>query len=204
MAATATFSKLKPVQTVQHLSWGRRATASSFAHLGSIVIIPILLLWTHANWVALQFFEGSLTASLRELFALGPNLFVYRYLPAPNSTVAVGYLTWVLFQALLYTILPGTKCYGQRTPGGHLLEYTSNGLLAWALCHVAYSILAYQFDPACIAREWEALMFSANVFAFLVAGLLYFKAHTAPSYSTDNKFSGSAPFDFAFGVCSSS
>lgn len=200
---TAKSSKANPVRTVQHLSWGRRATADWFAHIGSIVIIPLLLFWVHVNWVTLQHFEGSLTAALDEAITIGPLAFFFRYAPTPKLTVALWYVGWLFLQALLYTLLPGITCHGQRTPGGHVLAYTSNGLLAWVLCHIAYCVLAgaFQLDPACIAKEWEGLLVAANTTAFLVSALLYYKAHVAASYPEDNKFSGSVPFDFAFGVC---
>lgn len=205
--ATTAHHKLQPIQSVAKTEWGRRSAAAWNAHIGALLVIPALPLWTHLNWAAMESFGGSLTAAVSAMADEGPVLFLRHHWPTSEpigvpTSALVGYACWLLFQAFLFTVLPGTECKGQRTPGGHILSYTANGLLAWAVTHALFYVLVfyYDLDPAIIANQWGRLYLSANVFAFLGGAALYFKSLFAPSFPEDNKFSGSLPFDFAFGV----
>ena len=113
-----------------------------------------------------------------------------------------GYLTWVSVQALLYSYLPGPTSYGQMTPAGNLLQYTTNGLLAWTVTHALYAAtsLVGILDPAIIARNWEALLVTVNVYGILLAAFALMKAYLAPSHPLDRKFTGSVIFDYFCGV----
>lgn len=108
------------------VDWGIKNQTSmreSTAVLGLIIGCPTLIL---VNWIALEQYGGSLTATIRAAFAQGPAPFLIRNLPRPTMAAFAGYIAWLLLQTLLYEILPGAKAYGQRTPGG--MKYIEKGL----------------------------------------------------------------------------
>ena len=98
----------------------------------------ILGLQVLTNWIALEQYNGSLLDTFAAAQAQGPLLFILRNLPKPSVAATVGYATWILLQAALYNYLPGITCHGQKTPGGNLLSYTTNGLTAWFVTHVLF------------------------------------------------------------------
>lgn len=85
---------------------------------------------------------------------------------------------------------------------GNLLNYTTNGLAAWAGTHLMFltaSVLGL-IDPAIIATHWEGLLVWMNVYGFFLASLAQFKAYLFPSHPEDRNFSGSWISDFWAGV----
>lgn len=191
-ATTATETIKKPLEIVQRVTWGRTINARCHHSVGAAIIVALGLLWMHINWIALQYFDGSLTSTLRALASDGLIQFARQYFPTPSSAAFFGYAAWLLWQALLYGFLPGSLCFGQRTPGGHLLSYTTNGLMAWTITHVLYltaSVLGL-LDPAIIARHWEGLFVAVNTYGFVLSILAQWKGYWAPSFPEDRKLSG--------------
>jgi 7-dehydrocholesterol reductase len=146
-------------------------------------------------WISLSSFEGSLTAAYDILLEFGLVNFFLLYAPKPDFKVGLGYGAWILVQAALYQFLPSKVSSGQLTPAGNLLNYRTNGLLAWIITHVLFVMLAISgyLDPAILAKHWEPLLVAANVFGFLLTGLAYAKAHLSPTHEKDRKFSGEWP-----------
>lgn len=109
----------------------------------------------------------------------------------PNYGELVGFICWVLFQALLYTVLPG-RGTGQLTPAGNLLAYRINGFKAWAITTslACGGIRMGLIDPCIIADHWQGLLVLTNAYGFLLAIAAYAKAHLAPTHERDRKFSG--------------
>ena len=174
-----------------NLSWGRnrrRSWKSTVICLGMVALPPILVTGT---WIALEYFDGSLSAMIRAANAGYFSDFVSRYNPRVTSAEIYGYADWVLFQALLYTTLPG-KGTGQLTPAGNLLEYRVNGLLAWQLTIALTVVGAFSgyLDLCLIADHWEGLLVVINVYGYALSALAYLKAYWAPSHAGDRKFSG--------------
>ena len=114
---------------------------------------------------------------------------------------AMVYFSWVLFQAALYTFLPG-KGKGQLTPAGQLLEYNVNGLLAWqtTVTLAVAGCLAGVLDPSLLTDNWEGMIVTMNIYGYLLSIAAYLKAHIAPTHPQDRKFSGSALYDFYMGI----
>jgi 7-dehydrocholesterol reductase len=145
-------------------------------------------------WITLEHLDGSIFAALTTL-AGSPEGFLVagsRYLPQWDSKVTLAYAGWILFQAALYTFLPGTIGEGQRTPAGHKLEYKLNGLLAWIVT-IATTVIASAagwIDPAILAKNWENMICTLNLFGLLVSLAFYVKARVYPSHARDRKFSG--------------
>lgn len=122
----------------------------------------------------------------------GVDTFYVRYGPELSIAVVMAYACWVVFQALLYQFLPGKLSTGQLTPAGHLLEYRTNGLLAWFTSHVLFAtvVVTGLVQPTIIAVYWEELLVTVNVFGFLLSWFVYIKAYIRPSHERDRKFSG--------------
>lgn len=175
------------------ISWGRRHHHGSWLHaLGcaSIMILsPLLVIF---YWVALSSFHGSLTSTWQAMWAAGPVSFFWNQAPKEDYRVHLCYIGWLLYQAGLYQFLPGKLSVGQLTRAGHLLKYRTNGLFAWFLSHLLFGawVLHGCVDPAIIARHWEPLLITANIYGFVVTGFTYLKAHISPTHEGDRKFSG--------------
>ncbi|KAB8298696.1 hypothetical protein EYC80_000871 [Monilinia laxa] len=133
---------------------------------------------------------------------MGPLDFIWQYAPRGNLRTNIGYGTWLVFQAALYQFLPSKLSYGQLTPAGHLLGYRTNGLSAWIVTHALFLISSYcgLLDPAILAKHWQALLISVNVYGFLLSGFAYLKAQMSPSHEGDRKFSGSILYDMYMGI----
>ena len=172
--------------------WARAHTASWISIIGPAVITFASPLWMSFNWSALTFFDGSLSATM--LACRPPHVldFVQTYFPRPTVAGTVGYAAWLLFQGLLYHFLPGPSCNGQRTPGGHTLQYTTNGLMAYCLTHLLFlaaSVLGI-IDPAIIAKHWEGLLMASSVYGLFLSAFVQCKGYWFPSYPADCKSSG--------------
>lgn len=121
--------------------------------------------------------------------------FMVQNAPPPSLEAFEMYAAWVLFQAALYHFLPSRLSTGQLTPAGYLLQYHTNGLLAWVATHVVVVLAVYfgVIDPAWMAKNWAGLLVAANAYGFLVSGFAYGKAYLAPTHARDRKFSGKHP-----------
>ncbi|KAH8797621.1 ergosterol biosynthesis ERG4/ERG24 [Xylogone sp. PMI_703] len=136
------------------------------------------------------------------MYAEGPWQFVARHCPTPSLPVFGVYAVWILAQSALYNYLPAPLSTGQLTPAGHLLQYHTNGLGAWAVTHIALAsgVFFRLIDPAWIAKNWPDLLVAANSYGFLLTVLVYIKAYVAPTHAKDRKFSGSILYDFYMGI----
>ena len=186
----------------ENLLWGRKAQASWFGSFASLAMVTLCPLWVFSNWIGLEYFDGSITSELSALLDQGLQPFLSKYSPRPSMKVSVAYAGWLLFQAALYEFLPGPTSTGQLTPAGNLLQYKTNGLLAWTLTHVAF-IAAGLFkiiDLAVIANHFEAYLYAMNFYGFLLSLLCLIKGYIAPTHPEDCKYSGSTIFDFFVGI----
>jgi 7-dehydrocholesterol reductase len=188
-------TRLSSFKADSNLSWGRSRTGSlktSLQCAGIMVLCPTLVIFT---WIALENFNGSLLLALSTLLSLGPCDFAVRYAPPVSLKAFAGYTAWLVFQAILYTFLPSKLSTGQLTPAGHLLEYYTNGLLAWIVTHGIFGAAVFSgtIDPAIIANNWPGLLVATNIYGFILSTLAYLKAYHSPSHCGDRKFSGQCP-----------
>jgi hypothetical protein len=175
------------------ISWGRRHHHGSWAHsLGCASIMTLCPALVIFYWIALSSFEGSLTATWHSMWKSGLLSFFWTHAPKSDYRVHCGYAGWLCFQAGLYQFLPAKLNVGQLTPAGHLLKYRTNGFFAWFLTHLLFAAWCLHgcVDPAIIAKHWESLLVSANVYGFLLTGFAYVKARVSPTHVGDRKFSG--------------
>ena len=189
------------METIEIL-WGRKVRASWTGSVGSLFMVVCCPLWLASNWIGLEYFDGSIFAEIAALRHQGFWLFMQNYFPRPTWEASVGYALWVVFQAFLYMVLPGPISTGQLTPAGNLLKYKTNGLRAWLVTHIVFLAAGFfgYLDLAIIAKHFEGLFFAFNVYGFLLSIFAFAKAHLAPSYPGDCKFSGSLIFDFFVGI----
>ena len=179
-------------ETSEHVTWGRTSKAKWDDNLAAL-LVPIGPLWMYLNWIALEHFDGSLIEAFQAFASRDGVQFAMQHFPRPSVAASLGYGAWVLGQAVLYACLPGAKCFGQRTPGGHLLSYTANGLMAWAVTHVLFFFGACVFgfwDPAIIATHWEGLWVAGNGYGLMLSIVALMKGYCSPSFSEDRKLSG--------------
>ena len=182
---------LAPV-TCDKVIWGRKGEAVTKDTLKSLFMVLLAPTWVLLNWIALTRYEGSLFTALEALWRQGLISFLQVNQLQPTIAASFGYLAWFTLQAVLYVVLPGPKCVGQRTPGGLLLGYVTNGLNAWVVTHLCYLIgsLSGFLDPAIIARHWEGLLVAANCSGLVLAILFQLKGYYMPSFQEDRKMSG--------------
>ena len=183
-------------------SWGRQVKASRWAATGSLFMVVVIPLWLFWNWIALEFFDGSYLLEIAALHRNGVWLFCSHYLPHPSWDASLGYIGWLFFQAALYQFLPGPISTGQLTPAGNILQYKTNGLLAWVVTHaiaVGAALLGY-LDLTIIADHWEGLLVAMNIYGILLPALCLIKGYIAPSYPGDSRYSGSLIADYFIGI----
>ncbi|RDL40911.1 uncharacterized protein BP5553_00890 [Venustampulla echinocandica] len=157
-------------------SWGQNIQQSwvtSILAFGMISGLPPVVMWFS---ITLAHFDSDFSQTWATWHLERAKAFINHYLPRPSSKALNLYLAWVLFQAILYTFLPGYGT-GQLTPAGNLLSYNINGLLAWQLT-IALAICAMitgYIHPTIIAENWEGLLISANIYEYLLSAVTGFE-----------------------------
>ncbi|EFA77439.1 Delta14-sterol reductase [Heterostelium album PN500] len=192
--------------------WGRSHNISYLtAFLSSLLMFtsPLMVIYF---WTACNSYGCSLAEPAIELYSLlsspTPSIvavqsFLYSLLPVPTLEAAKLYVYWLLFQFVLYVVLPAKTGYGQQTPAGHRLPYKVNGLLAWVVSHVCFLVASCYFElfPASLVqRHWGGLLVAANCYGYSLTLFSYIKAHIAPSHPTDRKFTNSRLYDIFMGI----
>lgn len=172
--------------------WGRQRIAvwqNSVQALVMMVCCPVIVI---LYWIALEHYGGSLTITLQKLALLGPIDFSHQLGPRTSIQGLSCYAVWLSWQLLMYTHLPGSTCFGQRTPGGHLLSYKTNGLASLIVSLCAYTALSITglLDPAVIANNWPTLLVAVNCYAFTLSFGALLKGYIAPTFLEDSKLSG--------------
>ncbi|KAL2369754.1 7-dehydrosterol-delta 7-reductase [Blastomyces gilchristii SLH14081] len=184
-------------------SWGRRSDVPPLRSALSLAIMlacpAAIVFW----YVTLQHFDGSLLSATVALRNEGFIYFYREYCPIPNLPTTLVYGAWVLFQALLYSFLPGSTHEGQPTPAGNILKYKINGLLAavvTTLLFGAISLWGGTSASSFVAANWGAFLAIFNIYGLFLTLAFYIKAHISPSHPEDRKFSGSPLYDIYMGI----
>ncbi|KTW28611.1 uncharacterized protein T551_02461 [Pneumocystis jirovecii RU7] len=186
--------------------WGSNAKVptqlKALGSLGMILICPIFTLWV---LTACTYYECSLVWSIRQLLKtkyIGLVQQSVKWVPKPTRNTLIAYSGWVVFQGILYKILPGKTGFGQMTPAGYCLSYKVNGLRAYILTHVLFFVLVHfgVFRASVIVDYWPSFYVAANIYGYSLSFFSFIKAHLFPSHSEDCKFSGSLIYDFWMGI----
>ncbi|KAJ3214331.1 mannose-ethanolamine phosphotransferase gpi13 [Dinochytrium kinnereticum] len=193
-------------------TWGRARDIGFMTIFTSFMIMALCPLLVIYFWRACDTFKCDLIAPVAPLIDLAAqgqlssqvlSSWFLSFLPTPTPEGFMLYFGWLLFQAALFSFLPGPIGYGQTTPAGHTLEYIVNGLLAWFVTHILYfgaSIGLGLFDAALVHDHWGALLIAANAYGYFLTLFSYVKAHLFPSHAADRKFSGSVIYDMFMGI----
>lgn len=182
----------KTVITGQKALWGRRANVSGFSSLPSMLLMigaPLLVLLIS---VALTHYDGSIARVLDDLYSHGALPFLMRYCPSLTTQGIIAYISWLVFQALLYQVLPGRIVSGPPTPGGYSLPYKVNGLWSWfaSLAVFIGLVKAGRLDPTFVAVHQGELIIIANIYGFLITAASVAKSHLLTQNTRDIRFSG--------------
>ncbi|OGM40635.1 C-14 sterol reductase [Aspergillus bombycis] len=161
-----------------------------------LFITPLTSIW----WSAITDYNGSLQLSVMRFLADPKASLSWHSLPSHDITVP--FAKWIVFEAILYTVLSGRICAGQPTPSGHTLPYTMNGLSFFICTITSFLVLAALgwTELAFIASNWRELILVVNAFAWLLTGLAFLKGRLAPSYIYDNKGNDSYISDIWRGI----
>ena len=172
--------------------WGRKTDATWWTAFASLLLVVVSPLWLSYIWITLEYHNGSVYQTAMAISENGFYSFCDQYGPRLTTNAFIGYAVWVSLQALMYTLLPGPISTGQMTPAGNILEYKTNGLLAWVVTHCIVLVAGTLkiLDLAVVANHWMGLFVAANAYGILLAGFCQIKAHLFPSHPNDRKFSG--------------
>ncbi|KAE8418562.1 ergosterol biosynthesis ERG4/ERG24 family-domain-containing protein [Aspergillus pseudocaelatus] len=123
-------------------------------------------------WIAYHYFDTSIVTAARVAYSEGPFQFFATRLPHSSTNAILGYAAWLALQAILYIYLPGSEALGPVTPAGRRLKYKLNGLVAWGATVALWAVGAVSgiIDPACIAKNWEGLVWITNAFSVVTVG----------------------------------
>ncbi|KAI8054354.1 7-dehydrosterol-delta 7-reductase [Syncephalis plumigaleata] len=170
-------------------TWGRAFEISYFTRAMCASIVMFCPLMVIVFWSACTHYQCSLSAvgyrvldtplTRDGLWQLFLDVF-----PQPTKEAFLLHAGWLIYQGVLYAIVPAMIGYGQRTPA-------VNGFNIWIITHVLYCI---------IADNWGGLLVSVNVYGYFLSVFSYIKAYVAPSHPEDRKFSGSWIYDYFMGI----
>jgi 7-dehydrocholesterol reductase len=113
------------------------------------------------------------------------------------------YFTWVLFQALLYNIVPGKIVYGSFTQSGQKLKYKINGLMSWLITISVFLMISVKLEimnTSIVCDNWFSILCAAGSFCFLQTVLAFLKSKIQPSYEKENNTTDSILYDIYNGV----
>ncbi|PVV02279.1 hypothetical protein BB560_003272 [Smittium megazygosporum] len=186
--------------------WGRAHKISGLIGFISAALLILTPFWVSYLWISCTHYHCAIRSPLDELLATNSASaavsLLKSKLPAYDAEATRIYLGWLAFQVLMYYIVPGKVGYGQRTPAGHILKYTVNGLNVWVITHILFIGLglAGVFRLSVIADHWGGLLIITNVCGYILAAFAYIKANLFPTHDRDVKFSGNILYDIFMGV----
>ena len=165
------------------------STPSGLLSLGFMVTCPIFVIFLY---VCIWDFDSSLKETAYALTSYGIPEFFLQYTPWPTLRASIGYTGWLVFQAFLFSVLPGKTVTAPPTPGGNTLVYRINGLNSWVLTTITAVVLAVTeiLPLSSIAENWGGLVIAANVYGILATLFGWIKGHLFPSATKDRRFSG--------------
>ncbi|KAJ9637197.1 hypothetical protein H2199_007483 [Coniosporium tulheliwenetii] len=183
------------------LPWSRNTRSSWVLSVGCVMVIITCPFLVHMTWIALEYFDSSLSRAIGTMLEMGPVPFFIEYTAVPTKQEILGYGLWLVFQGTLYAYLPG-RSKGRPTPAGHVLDYHTNGFLAWLITTSLFiaGIFFNVIDPTILVNHWGGLVTILNVYGFILATVAYLKARFASSHPKDNVHLGNFWYDFFMGV----
>jgi delta14-sterol reductase len=166
-----------------------------FSNIGAVLLLVALPPLVYWMWICLEYNGGAMllptsAEAWRELIG---------HVPPPTPTAAVIYLGWFGFQVLLQLYAPGKIAKGTELADGTRLEYKMNGWFTWwfTWACVVGGVAVGLFSPTILADNFGPLMTVANLFAFALAGYLFWYGRRHPK---GEQVSGRAVYDYFMGT----
>lgn len=186
--------------------WGRYNKAGQDRQ---VVLIVSLLFVTCPILVALMVTscrvqDCQLTSSLWSLLVEPATLWEKYWDLVPFSEVrycAVMLTSWILFQALLYCLVPVMKMsHGSPTPSGQVLSYHCNGFSAYCITLLTFITGWYGdwWSGSVVADHWLGIFVISNVIGYSLTLFAYLKSQLFPN--SECQQSGSLIYDLFMGV----
>jgi len=162
---------------VTHVGW-----IWAFLSLLCMIVVPIAVYWC---WICVQFNKGVMVL---------PEQLTYRAVlkwwnvdiftrivnkAAPTTTAWIIYISWVIFQAFLFAVLPGPVGHGVALADGKTrLQYTYNGQNAWFLTLAVATVLHVSgiFPLTLLYDNFAPLLSVCLIFTSGLIAVLYFYA----------------------------
>ena len=119
-----------------------------------------------------------------------------------SSTAWTLILSFTVFELVLMRVLPGKLVHGPVTPKGNTPVYKSNGIAAFLITMLMFSLLTFGFKliPASILYDnLGELLGALNMSSMLLCLMLYLKGRFVPS-TTDSGTTGHVILDYYWGT----
>lgn len=176
--------------------WGRYNKNNTLNLILSCLVFFVSPWFVIYFWQSCEFYQCSLYETL-----LHPGQFFDSYPRLDDESIQI-FSIWMIFQLLLYLLVPGKLFYGQMTPAGEILSYRINGLKCWLITHGIFFLLCItgMIKASIIYHHWMGLLVLCNGYGFFLTVFAYMKAHLFPSHPQDRKFSGSILYDLFMGI----
>jgi protein-S-isoprenylcysteine O-methyltransferase Ste14 len=129
-----------------------------------------------------------------ELFV--PTLDDLARIPAPTWTSVIVVVSWIGFQALMYSFLPGATVLGPHLADGSQLRYRTNGVLAFAISMFVAGEYLLSGEATSQYEKLGPLLTTTNLFTFGGCLLLYFWS----SYRHPDEKTGQPLRDYFMGL----
>ncbi|XP_015279913.1 PREDICTED: 7-dehydrocholesterol reductase [Gekko japonicus] len=194
--------------------WGRAWKVDWFSLLSVIFLLLFAPFIVYYLIMSCDQYNCSLTTPAIDFFTGKTHLSnIWNRMPSLTWTAVSLYISWVLFQVVLYMLpdfvhklIPryrGGLQEGTVTPAGVILNYEVNGLQAWLITHALWFANAYHFhwfSPTIIFDNWIPLLLCANILGYTVSIFVFVKAYWFPTNAKDCKFTGNFFYDFMMGI----
>ncbi|XP_028916960.1 7-dehydrocholesterol reductase isoform X2 [Ornithorhynchus anatinus] len=168
--------------------WGRAWEVDWFSLASVIFLLMFAPFIVYYFIMACDQYQCALTTPLVDLFTGNNHLSdIWAKTPSMSQKAAQIYTAWVIFQVLLYILLPdfchkflpgyvGGVQEGAITPSGTVNKYEINGLQAWIITHLLWFANAHffhWFSPTVIFDNWIPLLckFTGNFFYDFMMGV---------------------------------
>ncbi|KAI9014772.1 ergosterol biosynthesis ERG4/ERG24 family-domain-containing protein [Gaertneriomyces semiglobifer] len=184
-------------------------TTTSFEFLGPHLTV-VVLIGTFLTAIGLQLLCSPTAGCPPKAFYADPVQFILHRIDdttffSPGAFAAV--IGWMLFQSLLYGLLPGTYMQGVELPTGERLEYKINAFPCMVVTYLTVVVTVFQYGLSpllWIADNMVQLGVAAGIYSTAQAIFLYIRSFRSssdddPVILSINGNSGYPHYDFYMG-----
>ncbi len=173
--------------------------------LGSTLVILLFPIAVYAFWFTAQYLDGSFSLLYKMVEKHG-FFFILAQIPpkvftgTPASWTIV--LSFIVFEILLYLIIPGKIITGPKTKSGFIPTYKENGVACYLITMATFAIASFGlklFSPTILFDHLGELIGTMFWLGTLLCIFLYIKGRLKPSPG-EYRVSGNFIFDFFWGI----